>query len=90
MESGNPDHNADDPPGKRPQKEEKKDGSHGQIGNLQDPAEDQTSDAQLNQGQGNPGSQQQAGQPGNASDAASNNPQSSRKPSDIEREDDEG
>lgn len=46
-----------DPQGQRPQEEEKKMGEHGQIGNLQDPAQDQdqTSDAQLNQGQGNQG-----------------------------------
>jgi hypothetical protein len=47
--------NPNNPQGEKPQEEEKKIGEHGQIGNLQDPAQDQTSDAQLNQGQGNQG-----------------------------------
>jgi hypothetical protein len=57
MDPDTPASNPNDPQGQRPQEEEKKIGEHGQIGNLQDPAQDQTSDAQLNQGQGNQGQQ---------------------------------
>lgn len=66
MESENPESKPKDQPGRRPKEEEKKKGAQGQIGNLQDPAEDQTSDAQLNQGQGdlsNEGSQTELSQP---------------------------
>ena len=57
MNSDNQASNPNDPQGQRPDEEEKKIGEHGQIGHLQDPAQDQTSDAQLNQGQGNQGQQ---------------------------------
>jgi hypothetical protein len=66
MDSDKQDSNFNDQQGRRPKEEEKKKGSHGQIGNLQDPAEDQTSDAQLNQGQGdqsNQGSHTELSQP---------------------------
>lgn len=66
MDSDKPDSNPNDEQGRRPKEEEKKKGSQGQIGNLQDPAEDQISEAQLNQGQGdqsNQGSQTELSQP---------------------------
>jgi hypothetical protein len=53
MESDHQDSKPNDRHGRRPQKQENKQGSPAQTGKLQDPAEDQTSDAQLNQGQGN-------------------------------------
>jgi hypothetical protein len=57
MDPDTPASNPNDPQGQRPDEEEKKIGEHGQIGNLQDPAQDQASEAQLNQGQGNQGQQ---------------------------------
>jgi hypothetical protein len=66
MDSDKQDGKPTNQPGRRPKEEEKKKGSHGQVGNLQDPAEDQTSEAQLNQGQGdqsNQGSQTELSQP---------------------------
>jgi hypothetical protein len=63
MDSDKQDSNPHDQQGRRPKEEEKKKGSHGQIGNLQDPVEDQISDAQLNQGQGNQGQQSEQDSP---------------------------
>ncbi|MBC7379651.1 MAG: hypothetical protein H7346_19735 [Burkholderiaceae bacterium] len=84
MESDKQDNNADGQQNRRPLEQVKKDGFKGQIGNLEVLA-GQDSDAQLNQDQGNTGSKYQSDQPGNSSTAASNNPQQSRKASDIEQ-----
>lgn len=56
MDTDKQDSNADVPQQHGPQEEEGKNGP-GQTGNLPDRAEDQISDAQLNQGQGNQGQQ---------------------------------
>ncbi|NMM05104.1 MAG: hypothetical protein HHJ18_02380 [Polaromonas sp.] len=50
MHSDNQASDPNDPQEQRPQEKENKNGEHGQNGNLQDPVQDQTSDAQLNQG----------------------------------------
>ena len=56
MDTDKQDSNADVPQQQGPQEEKGKNGP-GQTGRLPDPAEDQISDAQLNQGQGNQGQQ---------------------------------